>query len=38
MDTMNTSTQSEELRMRMYVSTRVPSEVTTFVYRWINGF
>jgi hypothetical protein len=39
MDTMNTSTQSGRLRMRLYVSTRVPAEVTAFFSeRWINGF
>jgi hypothetical protein len=39
MDTINTSTQSGVLRMWLYVSTRVPTEVTTFLYgRWVNGF
>jgi hypothetical protein len=30
MDTVNTKTQSGGLRMRLNVSTRVPTEVTTF--------
>jgi hypothetical protein len=39
MDTINTSTQSRELRMRLNVSTRVPTEVTAFYSdHLINGF
>jgi len=39
MGTINTSTQSGMLRMRLYVSTRVPAEVTSFWSdRWINVF
>jgi hypothetical protein len=39
MDSINTSTQSGVLRMRLKVSTRVPTEVMAFWYgRWINGF
>jgi hypothetical protein len=39
MGTINTSTQSGVLRMRLNVSTRVSTEVTTFwSNRWINGF
>ena len=30
MDTINSSSQSEELTMRLNVSTGVPTEVTTF--------
>ena len=37
--TINTSTQSRVLRMRLNVSKREPTEVTTFWSgRWINGF
>jgi hypothetical protein len=32
MDTMNTSAQSKGLRMRLNVSTRIPAEVTAFLW------
>jgi|AntAceMinimDraft_5_1070358.scaffolds.fasta_scaffold240589_1 hypothetical protein len=39
MGTINTSAQSEMLRVRLGVSTRVPTKVTAFWSdRWINGF
>jgi hypothetical protein len=39
MDRINKSTQYGGLRTRLNVSTRVPTEVTTFCSgRWINGF
>jgi hypothetical protein len=39
MGTINTSTQSGVLRMRLYVSTRVTTKVTAFWSgRLINGF
>jgi hypothetical protein len=39
MDTINTSAQSGWLKMRLNVSTRVPTEVISFCSdRWINSF
>jgi hypothetical protein len=39
METINTSAKTGELRVRLNVSTRVPTEVTAFCSdRWINAF